>query len=327
MSAAHLLISLDWGGTKVAGVVVDRRVSSVRRFSVPAVNLRLADPERLRDIVGQICRAAGIDSLRETWWGIGAAGGRPECDAERVLEALCGLGIDAPTEVRLWNDAQTGFAAAFGDEDGILSINGTGCILWGRCGEAEERRGGWGYLLDETPSGGYFGTLAARAILSAWEGDGETAHVARAYAREFPDRPQERAGFLADLYAGSAVQGRVASLAPLFTAAVDAESAWARYYLGLSLKNWVREVRALARSLNFPHGKPVKLIGIGGLWKNWSSFSARATRTLEQTWPGEFALGEPRFSPEWGPLVLAREELGLSVEDLAPLSGSSSAAG
>lgn len=195
MTAPNLLISLDWGGTKVAGIVVDRRASTVQRLSVPAGNLRLTSPGRLRDILLQICRAVGLESLRHTWWGIGAAGARPECDAERVRESLIGMCAEAPVGVCLWNDAQTGFAAAFGAEDGVLSINGTGCILWGRCGAAEERRGGWGYLLDESPSGGYFGTLAARAILSAWEGDGETAHIAHAYAREFPDRPQERAGF------------------------------------------------------------------------------------------------------------------------------------
>ncbi|HNV72754.1 MAG TPA: hypothetical protein PKO06_23800, partial [Candidatus Ozemobacteraceae bacterium] len=149
-----------------------------------------------------------------------------------------------------------------------------------------------------------------------WEGSGETAHVARAYAEKFADAPQDRAGLLTDLYSSASIQGRVAVLAPLFTAAVDAESAWARYHLAQSLQHWVRDLKSLAKAVGFKPTITTKVVGIGGLWSGWPGFRARAVRVMEQTWPGEFTLTEPLLAPEWGPLVLARDTFGLSIADL-----------
>lgn len=52
------------------------------------------------------------------------------------------------------SDRESGFAAAFGDGDGIAVISGTGSAITGRKDGREERAGGWGHLLGDT-GGGY----------------------------------------------------------------------------------------------------------------------------------------------------------------------------
>lgn len=69
-------------------------------------------------------------------------------------------------EARLMHDAPVAHAAAFGGEDGIIVIAGTGSVIYGRNGRAELTIGGWGYLFGDEGSAFWMACEALRATMA-----------------------------------------------------------------------------------------------------------------------------------------------------------------
>ena len=301
MNTGTLCISLDLGGSGARGVALLWPDGPVVPVRAAARNLRSIDDAELLDLLRGIiagCRAAGLD--RPALWLIGAAGARPDHDPARVARLLDEARLPS-AGVEVFPDMLGNWAAALGGEDGIVTVNGTGSILFGRCDGREERRSGWGFLLDELPSGAALGRLALAGVLRAWEGHGETSLLAGCFRDLRGDWPQERAGVIDRLYGSAAPQKLLGTLSPVFAAAADAGCAWCNARLETALASWADEMRSLAESLGAPLQLPAS--GIGGLWDHWPAFSRRALQTLDERAPRYFAWQAPAFSSVWGPLI------------------------
>lgn len=90
--------------------------------------------------------------------GLYLAGCVTDADRRDLLQIAQGIWKDA--EIFAGSDRDSGYAAAFGHEDGIAVIAGTGSAITGRCGGREERAGGRGHLLGDA-GGGYDLSLQA----------------------------------------------------------------------------------------------------------------------------------------------------------------------
>jgi len=295
------MISLDIGGTAATGVAVLWPDGPVLGLSCPSKNLRAMNPEDLATLIHNISiklyEAGDIGNAR---WLIGAAGARPEADRTRWAQAMAGLGLEA-AEIVVSRDYEANHAAAFGGEEGILSVNGTGSVLFGRKGGIDRRRGGWGFLLDTSPSGAEFGRLAMQQVLGAIEDNAHENSILASFQKQFRHLGIDRAALLDWLYADPAAQRRLGEIAPVLTIAVDEGDRTAEALVSASLRRWASDVRALSGELGF--GSSVQLAGIGGLWSHWKAFPERALAVLSEREPGRFTLKEPAFPPSWGPLI------------------------
>ncbi|HEY9070410.1 MAG TPA: BadF/BadG/BcrA/BcrD ATPase family protein [Candidatus Ozemobacteraceae bacterium] len=320
MMATNWMISLDVGGTHATGIALRLLDEALVPVSCPSRNLRGLERtelvEMIRSIADQI-RACGADPQGAAWL-VGGAGARPEPDRERWKEAVETAGL-VPGEIAVSRDYEANHAAAFAGTDGILSVNGTGSVLFGRRSGMERRRGGWGFLLDTTPSGAEFGRLVLQQILGAIEGDFSGKSILARFKNQFKQMQIDRAAILDWVYADPAAQRRLGEVAPVLTISADDGDQTADALVSASLRRWAADVRALASDLGF--GSRISLIGMGGLWSRWASFSDRALRTLEEREPGRFHLREPAFSPSWGPLIrhLCPNGSGLDEETLQRL--------
>jgi len=68
------------------------------------------------------------------------------------------------------NDAIGALWGATEDGNGIILINGTGSIIYGKNGDRIERFGGWGYLLDDEGGGYWIATEGVKKILHFRDG-------------------------------------------------------------------------------------------------------------------------------------------------------------
>jgi len=68
------------------------------------------------------------------------------------------------------NDAIGALWGATEDGNGIILINGTGSIIYGKNGDRIERFGGWGYLLDDEGGGYWIATEGIKKILHFRDG-------------------------------------------------------------------------------------------------------------------------------------------------------------
>jgi N-acetylmuramic acid 6-phosphate etherase len=119
---------------------------------LPAANFILITEEHLRELLQQMPNEVGRV-------GVFLAGCKTDEDRAR-LRTIC-ESVWPASKVAVGSDRDSGFAAAFGDKDGIAVISGSGSAITGRKDGRIEKAGGSGHILGDG-GGGY--TLAIEAL-------------------------------------------------------------------------------------------------------------------------------------------------------------------
>lgn len=151
----ELILGVEGGGSKTDWVLV-RRTSGAPQVvdsgQLSAANFILISEDHLRDM---LCRLPG-DVSRV---GVFLAGCKTIDDRAR-LKTIC-ESVWPRAKIAVGSDRDSGFAAAFGDGDGIAVISGSGSAVTGRKDGKIEKAGGSGHILGDG-GGGY--TLAIEAL-------------------------------------------------------------------------------------------------------------------------------------------------------------------
>jgi N-acetylglucosamine kinase-like BadF-type ATPase len=190
------------------------------------------------------------------------------------------------------NDGLIAVMGATGGEPGVIAIAGTGSFAFGRNAEGRTARaGGWGYIFGDEGSGFDLARQALRAALREEEGWGPPTILRerllaatgsasmndllhRAYTEEWP-------------------RARLATLAPLITAAADEDDDAAREIVGRCAQALATIATAVRNQL-FTAGSPARVSYVGGVF--------RSTRVLERfRMLMEFELGNTVTAPVYGP--------------------------
>ncbi|HJS50589.1 MAG TPA: N-acetylmuramic acid 6-phosphate etherase [Pyrinomonadaceae bacterium] len=151
----ELILGVEGGGSKTDWILVRNAKESpriVESGKLPAGNFILLGERELRDLLSQL--PGNVQSV-----GVFLAGCKTEGDRAR-LRAIC-ESVWPNTNIAVGSDRDSGFAAAFGDKDGIAVISGSGSAITGRKDGKIEKAGGSGHLLGDG-GGGY--TLALEAL-------------------------------------------------------------------------------------------------------------------------------------------------------------------
>ena len=167
-------IGMDAGGTGTTVLVSDGRKDL---FLTKTEGLN-CNSFPLEHIAKSLREAA--DSLLENGYipadcagiGIGAAGNNNPAASALLRDCLRGCGFRCP--VTICSDADAALYGAFGEEDGLLLISGTGSICLGQThgGLERYRAGGFGHLIDDEGSAYAIGRDIAAAVVKAEDGRG-----------------------------------------------------------------------------------------------------------------------------------------------------------
>jgi N-acetylglucosamine kinase-like BadF-type ATPase len=167
------VVGVDGGGTKTAGLLVDRNGNVRARAAAGPTNYQIVGAEGVRReisrLVGDLFRAAGEEPRRLACIALGLAGvgrpGEPEAVAGEVRR------LDLAEKVTVDNDAMIALTGALVGRPGLIIIAGTGSIALGRNEQDERVRvGGWGYLLGDEGGGFYIARAALAAVMRAHDG-------------------------------------------------------------------------------------------------------------------------------------------------------------
>ncbi len=293
---SRLTLSIDWGGTELKGAGCGA-TGLLRDFRFPSVNLRVIDADGLNHICRTLSDTAGTLGGESHLWLIGAAGADDMAAADRLKKAL--MATDSAAEgVEIYSDYACNHAACLSGGDGLLSINGTGSVLYATNGAKSLRTGGWGYLLDTVPSGGYFGRCAIEGVLRHLEGEPGYEAFAVAWQSRFSEPDRRR--IIDELYRGSSIQQRLGNCAPILTDAFEAGNRAAAAMVHNSIEKLAASLKHLMKQLAMPRADAS---GSGGLWAGWAPFAdlvdnACRQQNLSINW-------KPRSLPLFlGPLIL-----------------------
>ncbi len=261
MESPKRILGIEGGGTKTEWVLLAGEADEhmiLSQGTLAASNLRLITDEAL-------ARLFSVLPADATHVGVFLAG----CATEEDRTRLRGLAEKAwPHAVlAVGSDRDSGLATAFGAEDGIAVIAGTGAAVHGRRGDRVEKAGGWGQMLGDRGGGYDLAMQGLRLVLTHYDLNQRITPLAEEILRILAlNRLQDLVG-----WAMQADKMSVARLAPaIFHAAKHGEPEMlATVQAGASVL--ADFTRAVAQRLDFT-GAPVKLIG--GLFTHHDEYAA-----------------------------------------------------
>ena len=144
------VIGIDAGGTKIQGLVLDMNKNilfqSLSGHGNPTVSFDDA-LTNLSSVTQQCLEYTPSDEVSHIV--IGMAGAESGNLAQRIKKELQRM---TSLPIILLNDATLAYFSLVGNQNGVLTIAGTGSISYGRNGNREETTGGWGHLLGDEGS-------------------------------------------------------------------------------------------------------------------------------------------------------------------------------
>ncbi len=177
--------------------------------------------------------------------------------------------------LRVGSDRESGFAAAFGDSDGIAIIAGTGSAITGRFSGKEDRAGGWGHLLGDSGGGYDLAIRALRRVLFDFDTRRRITDLARDILRILGlNTLRELTG-----WAQTAQKNDLARLTPLLFEHEEE----AGEILKEGSETLARLTAAVCRRLGFQK-PPVQLMG--GVFINQPLYVEMFGDALHREWPG-----------------------------------------
>ena len=159
----EIILGVEGGGSKTDWVLVRQRNGSTQiteSGKLPAGNFILLSEQELRDLLVQLPK----DVPRV---GVFLAGCKTEAD-RAGLQTIC-ENLWPNARIVVGSDRDSGFAAAFGGDDGIAVISGSGSAITGRKGERVEKAGGRGHLLGDRGGGTMICLEGLRSLLRTYD--------------------------------------------------------------------------------------------------------------------------------------------------------------
>ena len=167
-------LGIDSGGTKTRCALADEHAVLATAVSGGSNIVRLGETaarEALHNAIQHACSIAKIAPRLIENVCVGAAGGARHEIATAIRAILLDFGSDfKPARIEVVGDSEIALEAAFGSGPGVISISGTGSMIYGRDASGRtERAGGWGFAVSDEGSGHWIGRHAVSASLRAWD--------------------------------------------------------------------------------------------------------------------------------------------------------------
>jgi N-acetylmuramic acid 6-phosphate etherase len=287
----QLILGIDGGATKTDWALCEMTSHALRPVEEGRLgpgSMKLLDPESLQRLLAVLPRQV-------SQVGVFLAGCATEQDRRRLEDTASSIWPEA--SIRVGSDRDSGFAAAFGNGEGIAVIAGTGSAVTGRKAGGEDRAGGWGHLLGDSGGGYDLAIRALRRVLFDFDTGSRITALARDILRTLG------LNTLRELtaWAQTAQKNDLARLTPLLFER-DSEA-------GEILREGAEALALLAaavcRRLAF-HRPPVQLMG--GVFLNQPLYVRLFTEALEREWHGS-EVAVCRIPASLGAALLAADAL------------------
>ncbi len=302
-------IGMDAGGTGTTVLVSDGR-KDLFLTKTEGLNCNSFPSERIAKSLRE-----AADSLLENGYipadcagiGIGAAGNNNPAASALLRDCLGGCGFRCP--VTICSDADAALYGAFGEEDGLLLISGTGSICLGQThgGRERYRAGGFGHLIDDEGSAYAIGRDIAAAVVKAEDGRGpETALRNALFGHLGISDSSQLVGYVYDM---GHTKKEIARLARLISLPENEGDRAASQIIERAVAGLLEMVIAVYGKMKARCGRPeLPLVLHGSVLCNNARIAEALTEALSVRLPS-LRIAEARADAAHGALGLARRDM------------------
>jgi N-acetylglucosamine kinase-like BadF-type ATPase len=257
-------LGIDGGGTATRAILVNKNGRVLGVGSAGPSNYNNVGEARASENLLAATRsaweAAGKPFVPADAAFLGLAGVKSAADIARMTAAAEGIGLAGAGAVAVANDLHNALSGGLNGAPGIALIGGTGCNALGRdAGGRTFMCGGWGWLLGDLGAGFGLAAEGLRAATRAADGRAPATRLLPAALAFFGlSEPDE---LLARLYVGEWDPAAVAAFAPVVVRLAGEGDSAAASVLASGADALAGIVATVARTLDFPNGPDVVLLG------------------------------------------------------------------
>ncbi|MBI2677338.1 MAG: hypothetical protein HYX28_01000 [Candidatus Koribacter versatilis] len=294
-------VGIDAGGTKTECAVGDDH-STLGRSTAASCKIQkvgeAAARFALHDALVGACAAANVSPQDVSRTVIGAGGASDATIASR-LKSIVGELLGG--EIEVVGDNTVAMEAAFRSSPGVITIAGTGSIVYGRNERGEcARAGGWGPVISDEGSADWIGRRAVAISVRALD-TGQTTAINSALMSAWHVATREDIVRMANTYP----RPDFAALYPHVLAAADAGDALARDLLMQAGAELAGLAKIVVRKL-WPGGHTVRVCVAGGVFTSSALVRQVFSNSLRAERP-DIAVSFGHVHPVAGALALARK--------------------
>lgn len=289
-------IGIDAGGTKTTGLVLDNQKNKVFQITTGFGNPNVHFENALANVWEAIsaCLLSEFGHACNTIVA-GVAGIESTENRERFAAFFK---QHTNKQVILVNDAVLAYHALLGNDDGILTIAGTGSISYGRKGESEGYSGGWGHLLGDSGSSYDIAIKVCQQITREYDQGLSNSSLSLAMMKKLGIK--EAPELKSFIYQAS--KGEIASLSYSIFQEAERGDEQARQFFRDAGEDLAKQTAWLYKKLQMV--QPLKVACKGSLLENNAYVQAHFKKTLEKS-IGNVKVTFKEISPAEGAISIA----------------------
>ena len=307
MDIIKYYLGADGGGTKTDLVLTDISGKVLRMVCTAGTNPNYHGMEQAAATLCDGMRAVstGFDPA-EISVTAGIAGAGADGTSDRLAKAMSALGF---ARVRCTGDGDSIMAAGLGGGPGLISILGTGFVVFGRDVQGKGIRvSGWGSLFDEGGSGWKIGRDGLYAAYCDADGSGPACPILRALVEDKLGNSVENS--ISRLYREK--ENYIASFSPLVLRAARQGDGTATDILRRNMDNAAHMIAVGMRRL--PEDMVCRVVLAGGLMQSADQLLPLLEEALREQAPGRrVQLQRLATRPVYGALLNAGLDSALPI--------------
>ena len=295
------LIGVDSGGSKCDVIITDTGMRRIASGTFKSEHLSekgtSAFTESLLIGINNILEKHRIIYSEIAGICIGVAGARNN-DVKTAISRLVSKSMNFRNVLTV-GDTEAAIQGAFGDDDGIVLICGTGSILFGRINNKIFRAGGWGKILGDYGSGYDLGRKAIMKLVRDFDLSAEETLFSVKIKKI---HGIDKSAIINKIYHG---HFPLHSLAPLVIECAAMNDENCRDVVNTAVDELIYLIRVFFKTTR--RRKKIKLALLGGIIENDNFLSGKLKSAIGKRFGNKIEIIKPEQKPAFGSALIAKK--------------------
>ncbi|MEM3509156.1 MAG: BadF/BadG/BcrA/BcrD ATPase family protein [Nitrososphaerota archaeon] len=303
-----LILGLDGGATKTNCIIINEKYEIIGIGSSGPCNYHTIGINTAKKNIEEAIRNA----LKNTKYekkkidiaGLGIGGANTSKDYEIISDIIKSIGLIE--KYKIVNDVNVAYYACSKGKSGIVTIAGTGSIVYGRNSVGKEcYSGGWGWLIGDEGSAFDIARKAIQEATRAFDGRGRKTILVNLLIKELNLKDFNE---IIDYVYSKVESHRIARLAPIVTKAAIKGDKIAKNILNNAAEELILAAKTVYKKLRMEKEDKVIVGGVGGVFNSniiWRKYKS-SMKELSNVYVHPLLKG---YQPAIGGIILALKEI------------------